>query len=149
MDLNRDMVPLRIYPKAETPVKEGFSRLSLTRKDMLNRLRMTALGCRTAAHSDLSEACAVLSSSTQVAENAHVETLMRCLSQALGKEPKLFRPSVEEISFDEAWLLRAVDAASAKDWDSFEFLIRSRVPRGARRHVGSLLSAVSEQFSLT
>ena len=141
------MVPVRIYPEAEATNRTGFSQLSFEQKDLLNRLRLTALGCRAAARTDLFEACAVLSTSSQIAKNAHVETLMRCLSQALQKEPKLYRPSVEEISFDEAWLLRAVDAASAKDWDSFEFLIRSRVPRGARRNLGSLLTAISEKFS--
>ena len=54
-------------------------------------------------------------------------------------------PSVEEISFDEAWLLRAVEAAG-RDRDSFEFLIRSRVPFVARRNLGSLLAGISEQF---
>lgn len=146
MNVNRDMVPLRIYSEGQLAEKQGFSNLPETQKELLNRFRIANLGCRAAARKDLFEACAVLSTSGQVAKNAYTETLMRCLSQALGKSPKLFGPNVEEISFDEAWLLRSVESAASKDWDSFEFLIGSRVPRSARRNLGSLLTGISEQF---
>jgi len=73
---------------------------------------------------------------------------MKCLSQALGKTPVMYRVDVEEVSFDETWLVRAGEAAASKDWNSFEFLIRSRVPIASRRNVGALLVSISEQFSL-
>ncbi|MEP3346285.1 MAG: hypothetical protein ABJN34_00060 [Litoreibacter sp.] len=115
----------------------------------LNHLRLTARECRSAAHTDLFTACAVLSVSAPVSRNAHAQVLMKCLAQALGKTPLMYRPDVEEVSFDEAWLIRTGEAAASKDWDSFEFLIRSRVPKISRRNVGALLVSISDQFALT
>ncbi len=129
----------------EPPVLEG---LPLLHRDLLNHLRMTSLHCRTSRRTDLFEACAVLSSSETIAKNAYAETLMKCLSQAMGKAPELYRPGVKDISFDEAWLLRTTEMASRKDWQSFEFLLRSRVRSHALRNVASLFIGISKQFSL-
>lgn len=147
---SRDMMPLRICPESETSRSNAVYRndLSANSRELLNHLRMIALSCRASARADLFEACAVLSSSKTVAKNAYAETLMKCLGQSLKQSPMLYRPGVEEVSFDEAWLIRAVEAAGREDWNSFEFLIRSRVPFAARRNLGSLIVSISEHFSL-
>lgn len=115
--------------------------------DLLDELRQVALKCRSAARTDLFEACAVLSHAPNVARSAYAEALMKSLAQALGASPVLHRPGVQEVSFDEAWLLRAVQAARRGDRGSFLFLLRSRVPHAARRNLGFLILSVSERFS--
>lgn len=150
MKVMRDMVPLLVSSQIEQSPR-GIVQLadfSPKSRQLLNHLRMTALECRAAARADLFEACAVLSISAPVARNAYAETLVKCLSQALDKTPVIFRPGVEEVSFDEAWLLRAAETAARKDWNSFEFLVRSRVPLSTRRNLASLILSISEQFSL-
>lgn len=114
--------------------------------DVLNELRRVALRCRSAARTDLFEACAVLSQAQNVARAAYAEVLMKSLAQTLGTAPLLHSPAVAEVSFDEAWLLRTIAAAQSGDRDSFLFLIRSRVPHAARRNLGFLILSLSERF---
>ncbi|SNR73396.1 hypothetical protein [Puniceibacterium sediminis] len=144
------MMPLRLHRDLEVLPSKGMrlSDLDPALRGLLNHLRMVSLQCRSAARTDLLEACRILSSSPDVARNAHAEMLMKCLSQALEKPPLLFRPGVEEVSFDESWLLRATLVVANKDFDSFRFLLASRVPSHARRNLGFLIIGVSEQFCL-
>ena len=114
--------------------------------DLLNHIRMVALNCRASARTDLFEACALLSTEKSAAKTAHAEALVKCLPQAIGKTPKILRPGVVEVSFDEAWLLRLVTSASANDRDSFGFLLQSRVSPWARRNVGYLAKSFAEHF---
>ena len=112
----------------------------------LNHLRVIALNCRSKARADLFQACAVLSQDRHTARDTHGEVLMRCLSQALERRPVLFRPGAAELSFDEAWIARLVEAARDGDDDSFLFLICARVPIVARRNLAFLLRGVAEAF---
>lgn len=137
--VSHDPAPTRPAAPAAAP------QLSDWATDLLNHLRMVALGCRAAPHADLFHACAVLSLDRSAARSAHAEVLMRCLAQALGQRPKLYRPGVTEVSFDEAWLARAAEAA-LNDPQSFEFLIRSRLPRQSQRNLAFLIRAVAEAF---
>lgn len=145
------MMSLRQHKEQESPQPKTWrlAELEPEARDLLNHLRLMSLQCRTAARTDLFKACAVLSCAPGVARNAHAEVLMKCLSQTLGKVPVLYRPGVDEVSFDEAWLLRAATSAARGDWDSFRFLLTSRVPRHAQRQLGFLIIRVSERFSLT
>ncbi len=138
------MVPLKIdLPLSRAP---AAPRIDPRARPLLNHLRVVALKCRVSARTDLFEACAMLSTDKSVARAAHAETLMKCLAQATGKRPVMFRPGAEEVSFDEAWLARMVLAAATGDTDSFEFLIRSRVPHWARRNLAFLIHAVAAEF---
>ncbi|MEO0692174.1 MAG: hypothetical protein AAFY90_04765 [Pseudomonadota bacterium] len=110
---------------------------------VLNHLRLVALGCRSAARADLFEACALLSTDKATSGTAFAEALMKCLPQALGNRPRMLRPGVEELSFDEAWLNRLIEAAQQGDADSFTFLLRSRVRPEARRNVGYLIRSLA------
>lgn len=73
---------------------------------------------------------------------------MRCLPEALGKAPVLYRPGEAELSFDEAWLMRLSEATARGDDDSAAFLLGSRVQRQDRRNLSYLIHSVSECFSL-
>jgi len=141
-------------PKAATATvgesdrPEVHRQLSPQARNMLNHLRLVALDCRISARTDLFEACASLSASPSHLGYAHASTLMRCLSQALGKTPVLFRPGAYEVSFDEAWLVRLVLASAANDKDSVAFLLRSRVRQPAQRSLAFLIRAMSERLIL-
>ncbi|MDX8352548.1 hypothetical protein [Cognatiyoonia sp. IB215182] len=118
-------------------------------REPLNVLRVIALDCRSAAQADLFEACAVLSNKKSTARDAHARVLFKCMRQAISRRPVFYRPGVEEVSFDEAWLMRAITAVDAGDLDSLTFLIRSRVPKPHQRHIGFLIQGVAEQLSRT
>ncbi|MGR3467797.1 MAG: hypothetical protein ACU0CI_07935 [Shimia sp.] len=116
-------------------------------RGLLNSLRLVALRCRCMRQQNLFEACAMLSGETGTAKEAHAVVLLRCLPQAIDKQPVFFRPGVEELSFDEAWLLRLIEAARKNDETSFAFLLNSRVIPSARRNVTFLTARIAEQFS--
>ena len=118
-----------------------------TALDALNYVRLVALDCRAAARADLFHACAVLSQDQGVAKHAFAETLAKCLPQVLGCKPVLYAPGICEMSFDEAWLVRLIQSSIRKDFDSFSFLIRSRVPYIAQRNLAFLIHSMSESFA--
>ncbi|MEX1234816.1 MAG: hypothetical protein WEB56_07515 [Roseovarius sp.] len=115
-------------------------------RPLLDQLRHAASGARCKSYIDMFGACAALSGNRHVAGQAASEILMRCLSQALGRRPVLFREGVRETSFDEDWLLAL--ARSLKDGDTLSatFLLRSRVPKHACRNLVLLLRAVVDEF---
>ena len=115
-------------------------------REPLNTLRMIALECRAAASADLFRACAMLSNKEDTARDAHARALLKCLRQAVSTRPVFFRPGVEEVSFDEAWLMRAITAAQSGDGDSLSFLIRSRVSKPHQRHIAFLIKGISQHF---
>lgn len=147
------MVALRVIAEDDAggvtaPVRQTPALTDDTRA-ILNHLRLVSLRCRAAARQDLFHACAMLSLDRATAKDAHAVALMRGLSQALGKAPKMYRPGVDEVSFDEAWLLRMAEAAMRDDDGSLLFLIHSRVPVHMRRSVAFLIRAVVDRFGRT
>lgn len=138
------MNPLRIcadYEISNSPPPQ----IPFAWQGVLNRLRIIALECRAAAHADLFEACALLSHEQDIAHDAHA--LLKCLRQAITRQPTFFRPGTTAVSFDEAWLVQGLAAAKASDHDSFAFLIRSRVPKIHQRHIAFLIKGISDKFS--
>lgn len=117
--------------------------VNIAPRDILGTLRSAALGCRARPRTDLFEACAMLSLTPRVSGSAFLEALMRCLDQALDHAPVFYRPGVTEVSFDEAWLLRALETANQGNNDSFSFLIRSRVPSLYHRNMRYLIAGVA------
>lgn len=112
--------------------------------ELLNECRLAAMACRSLGRASLFEACAMLSSNRATARAAYLETLVRCLPQATGRALRLHRPGASELTFDEAWLMQMFDSLSRHDTSSFEFLLRSRVDRAARRNLVFLLSRISD-----
>ena len=113
----------------------------------LNQLRFAALKCRSRPRGNLFEACALLAVERTQSFEAHAEALMQCLNDALGTRAVLYRPGIEETSFDEAWLLSLASALAEKDHDSAQFLLRSRVTKEHQRHVRFLVGRISEYLA--
>jgi hypothetical protein len=118
-------------------------------RGILNALRVVALDCRVAARTDLFTACALLSHQQTVAQDAFAKALFKCLRQATHRKPVFYQPGTVEMSFDEAWLIRAVMAAHHGDGDSVAFLIRSRVAPMHQRQVSFLVTGIAAQFAQT
>ena len=142
------MRPVGLYAH-DTSAWSSRPELNATAMTALNHLRLVALECRSAARADLYQACAVLTHDKTVAQRAYAETLVKCLCQALGKKPVFYAPGVREVSFDEAWLMRLIQSSAGADFNSFEFLIRSRVPHIAQRNLAFLIHSMSESFYQT
>lgn len=113
-------------------------------RTLLNRLRFHATTCRASARLDIFAACAVLDPNEARAEAAQINTLLRVMGQALGKDPVFLRPGEDATSFDERWLVAALSAKAAGDEDSFAFLLCRRVEPSKRRIFGLLLSGLAE-----
>lgn len=113
---------------------------------MLDHLRHVARATRCKGHVDLFGACATLSGNRRVAAQAAAEVLMRCLSQALGHRPVLYREGEHETSFDERWLIALARSLRDGDEASATFLLQSRVPRHAHRTLVFLVRHVADGF---
>lgn len=114
---------------------------------LLEHLRHVARTNRCKSHVDLFGACAALSGNRQIAAQAASEILIRCLSQALGRRPILYREGERETSFDENWLIALARSFRREDISSATFLLHSRVPKHARRNLAFLLRSVTDNFS--
>ena len=110
----------------------------------LSHLRVAGLACRTAVRSELFKACALLQIERTRHADAFAAALVRGLPEALGQRPVFLAPGEAEISFDEAWLLRAMAAHRSRDRASFDFLIRSRIVPAARRQIGFLIAGLAD-----
>ena len=113
---------------------------------ILNQLRLVALDCRAAARADLFEACALLSLDGEDAKRTFADTLIKCLETSARRPITWFRPGVNELSFDEAWVMRCIACVRSGDADSLDFLLRSRIAASDRRYIGFLLGRISDQF---
>ena len=113
-------------------------------RPVLNLLRLVSLQCRSKARSNLFEACAELAQDGPATEHAHAVALVGGLPFALSKEPVFYRPGLTKMSFDEAWVLCAIDAVQQADHDSLAFLMRSRVVPEHRAHIIFLLRGVAD-----
>jgi hypothetical protein len=111
-------------------------------------LRVLAPACRAKARLDLFQACAMLAMDRDQAAQAYAEALVRTLHQGLGRAPVLHRVGEAEMSFDERWLAALFDAQARGDDDSFAFLIRRRLTRGATRQIGFLVAALARRLEI-
>ncbi|MCR8827507.1 hypothetical protein [Pseudosulfitobacter koreensis] len=102
-------------------------------------LRIAACGCRASARIEVEQACAMIDASPDKA----LHTLLGALPAAFGRPTRFYRLGESELSFDERWLLAAIDAARRADSDSLYFLIARRVPVHLRRWVAFLLHSVA------
>lgn len=128
-----DIVPVRQYDAAEW--------------SMLNHIRLMALKCRSAARSDLFEACALLSMSRSTRSTGFADAFVRCWEQASNQRLRMHSPGVSELTFDELWIMSVARAHVHDDQSSFSFMIQSRVLPHARRNVAFLLARIVDTFS--
>ncbi|MEO0361646.1 MAG: hypothetical protein AAF322_11080, partial [Pseudomonadota bacterium] len=101
----------------------------------LDKIRRAAARARCAAQMDVFSACALLSRDGTVAAAAFCEALLRALRSAFGRAPVFYAPGAEEISRDEAWVLRLVLCAAEGREDSVAFLTRRRLPPQSLRPI--------------
>ncbi|MEX3014483.1 hypothetical protein [Gymnodinialimonas hymeniacidonis] len=108
-------------------------------------LRVMAARNRCLGRSDLFEACAALSIDPAQEAEALAQALFSGFS-GQGDMPRLrlYQPAADELSFDERWLMSALDAAQRGDTDSLTFLLARRVPNHARRNIAFLLNALGK-----
>ena len=114
---------------------------------LLDHLRHVARATRCKGYVDMFGSCAALSGNRQVAVQAASDVLMRCLAQALGRRPILYREGEPETSFDEAWLMTLARSLRCGDISSATFLLHSRVPAHAHRHLVFLLRMVIDKYA--
>ncbi|ASM73042.1 MULTISPECIES: hypothetical protein [Roseobacteraceae] len=103
-------------------------------------LRIAACGCRASARMEVEQACAIIDASPDKA----LHTLLAALPVAFGRPTRFYQLGSSELSFDERWLLSAIDAARREDSDSEYFLITRRVPAHFRRWVAFLVRRVAD-----
>ena len=111
---------------------------------LINRLRFHAARCRASAHLDLYHACQVVDPNAD--EDLVACTLLRILGQALGSEPRWFRPGEGELSFDERWLAQLISAFADGDADSVTFLLARRIAAPKRRVVQTLVAQLANKL---
>lgn len=112
---------------------------------LLNKLRFLAMSCRCSARLDLFRACEMLGDDAQNAADSYALALMRTLPQALGTRPVIRAPDADP-SFDELWLMRMIERATAGDNDSLTFLINSRVHTTHRHAFAPLIKGLSRNL---
>lgn len=138
------MTALARLPHVEAPQIRGRGDFDATLRHGLNRLRLLSLRCRAARRIDVFSACALLSLDRSEAAHAHAAAFLRALPQALEKAPVFHIPGAREISFDEAWILRLLQAIRQRQGDSIAFLIASRIRPCHRRQIAFLAKGLAE-----
>jgi len=111
--------------------------------DALRRIRRVAARSRASARLDLFGACAMLSADRDVVGLAYLDTFLRTVEQGLGRAPVIYCEACPQMSFDERWIVALLDAHLRGDRDSLAFLLCSRLPRAARRHIGFLIGGIA------
>ncbi|MEM1232823.1 MAG: hypothetical protein AAGH70_01725 [Pseudomonadota bacterium] len=96
---------------------------------VLNRLRFLAQGCRAEARLDLGAACASIHACRETSLDAAATSMIRVVGEAVEGHVTFLAPGAQHMSFDEEWLMRTLERASARDTISVEFLLRRRVAR--------------------
>ena len=127
------------------PVAAAVSNTPRGATSLLDQLRHVARASRCKCHVDMFGACAALSNTGDSEAHAASDLLVRCLAQALGRRPILYREGEAEMSFDEAWLMTLARCLREGDTASVAFLLRSRVPVHARRNLVFLLRMVVDE----
>lgn len=72
--------------------------------------------------------------------------LLRFLPVALGKRVVFHRPGAQSLTFDEAWLMRLVNAVRTDDQDAIYFALSSRVARHLRAPMRRLAELCADRL---
>jgi hypothetical protein len=133
-------------------VPDSDQRASWESKDrqLLARIRLSALRCRSRNRIELAQACAMVGTRRDIPPETVLDALIRTLGETLGRSPRFYRPTARALSFDESWLLRLIAALRDDDLTSATFLLHSRVPAQVRRSLVHLVARVaSDSDALT
>jgi hypothetical protein len=110
----------------------------------LDFLRTCYQTCRTKPRHDLFVACDLLTCDRHVATKSYAETILRTLSQTLGRRPIILRPGDVVVTFDESWLLALLNACGNENRDNIAFLANSRVKPLYRPNLLYLISGLAK-----
>ena len=110
---------------------------------VLAQMRVMALSCRCDPRQNTPKACALLSLSKSVSQEAYARTLIRAFQSRGARSFTFLKPGTTVQSFDETWLLRALAAARSGDSDSFTFLLMSRFSKVDVRSFSSLIRGLT------
>ena len=135
------LIPLS-QPQNGEP-RQGFSEIPGKNSGLIDFLRVTHQLCRTKPKIDLINACDMLKAYEEAALSAYVETLVRGLPAALQRVVKFHNPGNDDLSFDEAWLVRTIQCHMLNDRNSLAFLLNSRVRYEVRPHLMYLIGKIS------
>lgn len=113
----------------------------------LDVLRRQAAGARHRPRLDPFRACDCLVADPLAEDRAFAQALLRTLPEAFGRRPVFHRPDAAGLSFDERWLLRAIDRVRVGDRSSLAFLVRSRVAAPYRGAVTFLIDGLAAQLA--
>ena len=132
-----------VTPYSTTPDSVGGVSSDLSAfLPILNRLRFLAQSCRANARVDLGTACASIHACPQTSLDTVAKAMIQVVSEAVEGRVTFLAPGSREMSFDEEWLLRALERASAGDTISVEFLLRRRVARRNHHAFRSIIRVV-------
>ena len=123
--------------------KRGLDKIQPEDSSIVEFLRVAYQLCRTKPKIDFFRACDVLKTSEEASLSAYVEALVRGLPAALQRSIIFHKPGNDELSFDEAWLLRAIQCYASCDEDSLAFLLKSRAKPESYPHLMFLISKIS------
>ena len=123
--------------------KQGLAKIPSEDSGLIDFLRVTYQLCRAKPKIDFIRACDILKAREEAALSAYIETLVRGLPAALQRGITLHNPGCNELSFDEAWLLRTIQSYIAHDENSLTFLLKSRVKPATRPHLMFLIGKIS------
>tara|TARA_B100000575_G_C22624202_1_gene386882 strand:- start:8 stop:430 length:423 start_codon:yes stop_codon:yes gene_type:complete len=123
--------------------RQGFFEIPGKNSGLIDFLRVTHQLCRTKPKIDLLNACDMLKAYEKAALSAYVETLVRGLPAALQRVVNFHNPGCEDLSFDEAWLVRTIQCHVLNDENSLTFLLESRVRPEVRPHLMYLIGKIS------
>ena len=121
----------------------SFSQLPGKSSGLLDFLRVTHQLSRAKPKIDLIRACELLKSQDAGALSAYIETLTRGLPSLLGRSVKFRDPGCDELSFDEAWLIRTFQSYISGDEASTKFLLSSRLNKRTQGHFRYLIEKIS------
>ena len=121
----------------------SFSQLPGKGSGLLDFLRVTHQLSRAKPKIDLIRACEFLKSQDEGALSAYIEALIRGLPSLLGRSVKFRDPGCDELSFDEAWLIRTFQSYISGDEASTKFLLSSRLNKRTQCHFRYLIEKIS------
>lgn len=135
-------------PYVDAPAEHaGASRDLAAFFPVLNRLRFLAQCCRAEARLDLGTACATIHACRETSLDAAATSMIRVVSEAVEGHVTFLAPGSRHMSFDEEWLMRTLERASARDSVSVEFLLRRRVAKRNHHAFRAIIRAVAALLS--
>ncbi|MEM8554150.1 MAG: hypothetical protein AAGF71_04910 [Pseudomonadota bacterium] len=126
-----------------TAPADRVSDLTAEQQTWLKNIRRLAGRARVEPQLDMHRACLQIGAKPCDTDGVCVQSLLRTLSQAIGRRAIFHATDAQQISFDEAWLLRLWERMAADDTDSVGFLLSSRVALPYRRPLIFLLKGTA------